>query len=104
MKQRKNTLDILLEISPTMLVRNSDLTLFKLVNLLSEPLLFSGTMQFLNRLLLIKDEQTWINIAEQLSQGSEQLLNSDQLATIAKAQFVDFVLQVTKPYQLFYAV
>lgn len=90
-----------------MVARNSDLGLFitKLSDVLSEPLLFGGMMQFLNRLLLIKDEQVWIKVVEHLSQSTEFLLNLPQLTT--KAQFVDFMLQVggfvLKMFDLFFS-
>lgn len=85
-----------------MVVRNSDIGLFasNLSTTLTEPLLFSGVMQFLNRLLLIKDEQVWIKLSEQFSQNADALLDSDQLTTSAKVQFVDFILQVSKRFPL----
>ncbi|KAI6182416.1 hypothetical protein M3Y97_00378000 [Aphelenchoides bicaudatus] len=94
--QRQNSLEALLGVSPMMVVRNSDIGLFasNLSTTLTEPLLFSGVMQFLNRLLLIKDEQVWIKLSEQFSQNADALLDSDQLTTSAKVQFVDFILQL----------
>lgn len=85
-----------------MIARNSDLGSFttSLGDLLNEPSLFAGMMHFLNRLLLIKDEKVWIKITEQLAQNTEFLLNSTQLTTTTKAQFVDFILQVSRNKRL----
>lgn len=91
------SLEVLLSVSPLMLIRNADLNplIDHLHKILCEPQLFPITMQLLSRLLSTRDEKSWVKIIEQLSQNTKMLMSSNKLAKTSKLQFVDFLLQVS---------